>query len=361
MLKLFFAILYLVLTYTVIAQSTQTPKPILKLGAVLALSGPASAWGEYARLGIEMAIAEANESSRDHREIKLLIEDSQSNPRDALSAFKKLTQFEGVRVVVGDVWSQLTNVMMPISKSDKIILLSPSVVAASVDSPSEYFFTMGPKIELAKNALIKFFDLRPTIKQVALFCWDNPWGNSYTKIWEEALQQKNIKIVFRSCNPNDFAYDYRTDVAKAVRAMPDAFLIAHDSEKILKLLAEFNYHRPVLSTSNIVEVFTNGMLPKTLSDEIYFTDWPPNQEFQRAFEKRYAKQAILEAHDAYEITRSALRAFEISAPGLDFLGALRKISYLGVSGRIDFSRSFSVNYASASLMRIRNGHIEQVE
>lgn len=64
------------------------------IGAVLSLTGSAAVWGQNAKMGIELALKEVNSKGVDGRKLRVLYEDSQSDPKTATSALLKLGHFD---------------------------------------------------------------------------------------------------------------------------------------------------------------------------------------------------------------------------------------------------------------------------
>lgn len=335
----------------------QQRQPDFKIGAILSMTGPAEVWGKYARMGAEMAIDEANQrGGLGGRKVTLFLEDSRSSSAGAVTAFSNLLALKNPDVLFGDVWTQFVEPLVPLTTSKKITLISPTVVDSSV-SPGPFFLTMGHKPQTARMAIKRFFEINSSIKSVAIFCWDNPWGAAYQKMWKEEIAARNIKITNEIC-VNDFAYDYRTDVSKVVSQKPDAIIVAHQVERILKLFEENRYHPLVLTTSNVVEVLDNKTLPMKLAEGLYFTNWIPTSEFEAEFRKRYKAAPIMEAYNSYEALRSIFLAYEKNAQNLR--DGFNMLAYQGVAGPIDFRNSAAGNNSPAVLVQVRNGIMETV-
>lgn len=328
-----------------------------KVAAILGLTGPAQVWGKYARMGAELAVTEQNANGGvAGRKVLFTVEDSRSTSAGAVSAFQKTIAVDKPDAVLGDVWSQLFEPLIPMAAASKVVVISPTVVASTVTS-GPYAFTMGQKPDTAANAVGRFFDAHPQIKTVAIFCWDNPWGAAYLALWKKEANKRHIKIVREVC-VNDFAYDFRTDVSKVVSLKPDAVIIAHLAERILKLFAEQKMRPLVLSTSNIREVLRDGTLEKQLAEGVYLTDWTPKKEFADKFQARFHEPPMLEAHNSYEALRAIFRAHESGSSSLkEGFGA---VHYEGVAGPVDFRGTGAGNNARASLLRIHDGAVEAV-
>ena len=68
---------------------------------------------------------------------------------------------------------------------------------------------------------------------------------------------------------------------------------------------------------------------------------------------------MIEAHNSYESLRSVAKA--IAANPNDPIAGLKTVTYQGVAGEIDFSRSQFANKSVAKLYQVRDGKIILVE
>jgi ABC-type branched-subunit amino acid transport system substrate-binding protein len=323
---------------------------VIKIGAVLALTGPAQAFGTYAKYGIELA---EEELEKNGYRVEVVFEDSQSTSVGAVSAIQKLIKVNKVEGVIGDVWGFFTNPLSPIVDKAKIPLISPTVVKESFEKTSPYVFTNAVRVENSKDAVIQFFNHFPSAKTIGIFCWGDPWGKSYSDVWKTVAQEKGLTIVKEICNQNDYTSDFRTDALQISAAKPDLILISHLSERILQRLAELKYSVPILSTGNIVGVLSNGTLSKSLSEGVYFTDWSPSESYLKQFREKFGRDSIMESHNSYEALKTLVDAIKNNPS--DPASAIRQSKRVGVAGLIDFTKDFSGNYGTAQLYQIHDG------
>ena len=120
----------------------------LSLGAIYPFTGFGSIWAEQARRGAEMAADEENAAGR---RVKILFEDSRSNPTAAVSAFSTLTTVKETRMVVGDIFSFLTMPLAPIAARQKILLVTPSIFDTDMPEGNDYLFTTCPHKALRRK------------------------------------------------------------------------------------------------------------------------------------------------------------------------------------------------------------------
>ncbi len=113
----------------------------IKIGAILPLTGSAAPYGENAKRGIELALTEINAAGGiQGSRIRVLFEDSRTDPKEAVSALNKLYSTHGVRYIIGDINSSGVLAMAPIAEKNKIILLSPGASNPKISDAGEYIF-----------------------------------------------------------------------------------------------------------------------------------------------------------------------------------------------------------------------------
>jgi len=343
---------------TVNIQAEEPTQHPIEIGVVYGLTGAAQVWGQYGRMGLELAQDEINSAGGVRgRPIKLIFEDSKSNPTQAVAAYRKLSHVNKTKIVIGDVWDFLTNPLIPLASRDKVVLFSLTVMPDAAERADRYFFTMGERRETLRPAVDLFFKRNPDVKRVAILCWEDPWGQSYLRIWREVAERNGVKIENVLCTI-DFNNDFRADVTKIAAKPVDGVIIAHMSDVVLQRMKEQKLNVKVLTTSNVVEDIKIKKAPKELFEGVYMTDWKPNDEFIQRFRAKFNTDPVVEAHNSYEALRSIAKA--LSSGDEDVATSLRAVKYNGVAGPIDFTTSTSGNYSDAHLYRVHDGEFDVV-
>ena len=94
---------------------------VVKIGIIAPLSGPASTWGEQLRKGIELALDELNLDER--KLLRIIYEDSEADPKKAVSAVQKLISVDKVQAIIGPLSSNEVLSVAPIVEKAKVVLL----------------------------------------------------------------------------------------------------------------------------------------------------------------------------------------------------------------------------------------------
>jgi len=116
--------------FFVFAWQSRTMKPgSIEVGAILPLSGSASLLGQGVLEGIEMAAAEINtHGGINGKHVLLVTEDSKNDPKEAVSAFYKMTTTSNPIVIISEM-SSVSKALAPLAERKKVVLFS-TVTAA---------------------------------------------------------------------------------------------------------------------------------------------------------------------------------------------------------------------------------------
>lgn len=101
-------------------------KEPIKIGAILPLTGKAAEFGQYWREGLELAVNDINNHMQvTDRRIELIVEDSASDPKIALNAYKKLKDTDNIKYLFLAI-SGVTMTILPESTKDNILVMTTS-------------------------------------------------------------------------------------------------------------------------------------------------------------------------------------------------------------------------------------------
>ena len=148
------------------AQTQGVSKNEIVLGSIQDLSGPIAAFGKQVRFGMQLRVDELNEQSGgiNGRKIKLLIEDSQWDPKKAVLATQKLVNQDKIFAMVAHLGTTSNLASMPIQFAKNVPNLSPITASKEMYEPfhklkfgftASYFDQMRiylPKLVKEKNA-----------------------------------------------------------------------------------------------------------------------------------------------------------------------------------------------------------------
>src|SRR5215208_6310031 len=127
-----------------LAAAVQTPaaeKEPLKVGALLAVTGPASFLGAPEARTLEMLVADLNaKGGVAGKKVKLVIKDTAASPEKAISFAKQLIEEEKVFAIIGPSTSGETMAVKNLAEESKTLLLSCAAAQVIVNPLAKYVF-----------------------------------------------------------------------------------------------------------------------------------------------------------------------------------------------------------------------------
>ena len=126
------------------------------IGAVLPLQGMSTIYGQYNMEGMELAIEEVNAAGGiNGQQLKIEYEDSQSEPRLAVSALQKLIG-KDISLVLASAASSETLAQAPVAEQNQVVLLASGSAAPKVREAGEYVFRIKVSVDKELEGLMNF-------------------------------------------------------------------------------------------------------------------------------------------------------------------------------------------------------------
>ncbi|MEZ5741142.1 MAG: ABC transporter substrate-binding protein [Burkholderiaceae bacterium] len=288
------------------AARAEDPKTY-KIGAILAMSGPASFYGTVMSQGINQAVEEINaKGGVNGIPLEAVIEDHKSgNAQEAVSAMNRLVTISDVKVVMTS-FSAPTQAIAPLADQHKIMLINGGGVSNSLVGVSKYIFhnrSLAADLGVAAAAHLN----ETGAKKIAALHWKNDAGDSIVRAVEPFWKDKGGTVAVTEAVPQG-ATNMDTQIAKIRAAKPDAiglWMFTPETGLAVKRIREFGMTQPIIGvefTQNDAKIagkFAEGYL--FIND--YFqpsADQPWSQAFSDGYEKRYGKKPDFYAANYYE-------------------------------------------------------------
>jgi len=211
----------------------------MKIGAILALSGPSALWGESVRNGMNLAL-------EDQPGLSVAYEDSKGTAADGITAYQNL------KLKDPDIFvSAMSVVSIPLAslaKDDKKVMLITQSAANNITNEYAYrYYTDADHFALPSFES----DISPlkNIKKLAVVYRKDEYATSVAnKIKQLAAEQGKEIVFFESYTPNET--DFSTILLKAKQASPEALLFIptppSESLGILKKVEELKFNIPIV-------------------------------------------------------------------------------------------------------------------
>ena len=167
----------------------------IRIGAILAVTGPASFLGGPEMRSLKMLVEEINAQKMigDHT-LELIIKDSGASSEKAVSFAKQLIEEEKVFAIIGPSTSGETFKIKKLCDASKMILISCASAELIVNPVAPYVFKTAPSDSLAARKIFMTMN-EMNIKKVAVLTGNTGFGKAGKKQITEIAPEYGIEIV----------------------------------------------------------------------------------------------------------------------------------------------------------------------
>lgn len=322
-------------------------KDVIRIGAIFSMTGVAGDYGKKSKEGFEIAIDLINKKGGiKGKQIFSIVEDAKSSPKDALSALKKITEFEKIEIVVGDVYSSTTKAMIENLK-ENVVLFAPGASKPDLINTNKNFIRNWTSDNFDGLAMANIV-LDRGVKSIGLITEVTEYTQSLSDAFEKEYMRKNGKIVMKESFLSD-KKDLRPLLLKFKNSeINNVYLTGLSKEVglILKQAMEINY-LPQWYTNLTVDtedcraiagIARNGVIfSRPFVD---FTDLSSDAEtFLKIYKKRFDREpdaTVAHAFDAVNILALAIEnTDESTSQIIDYVNNLK--DFPGISGKTTFN------------------------
>lgn len=229
---------------------SDTSQESFVIGALDSLTGVGESYGIPFSQSKLIAVEEINAAGGiNGRPLKLIIEDSKCTSADAIVAYQRLTDVEGVKIILGATCSGATLGVAPLAEQEGVVLFSASSTSPDISDAGDYIF------RTAINSLKVGADIGNTVwadgaRTIATITEATDYAEGARRSAVTQFERLGGVVVAAESYPTE-AIDFRTQLTKLLNAHPDAVLVAAQGEvsggTIIKQLREVGYEGPIYS------------------------------------------------------------------------------------------------------------------
>ena len=314
------------------------------IGVMESVTGPGETYGNVAVRAKQMAVDEINVAGGiNGRELNLIVEDSKCSAQDAITAYKKLTDVDGVKIILGTSCSGAMLGAAPLAEAGGVVLFSGLATNPDIANAGDYIFrtSMSDQQRGLETGNVMWHD---GVRTLGTITEATDYAEGIRRTTVEQFQQLGGTVVAEERYASDIT-DFRTYLTKLVSANPDAVHLAAQSEftggTIIKQLRELGYEDAI---------YTEDVGAGTTALEIAGEDAtgvkailadidPSNERGQQVLEKFRERYDYLtlswyvgSAYDNVYITAECLRRTEDDQNADAFRDCLYGITWSGAIG-----------------------------
>ena len=315
-----------------------------RVGVMESLTGPGETYGNVASEAKQMAVAEINAAGGiNGRMLELIIEDSKCSAQDAITAYNKLTDVDGVKIILGTSCSGAMLGAAPLAEADGVILFSGLATNPDIAHAGDYIF------RTSMNDLQVGIDTANVIwsdgaRKLATITETTDYAEGVRRVTAERFMELGGQIVAEERYASDIT-DFRSQLTKIINANPDAVHIAAQAEfsggTVVKQIRELGYEGPLYSEivpvgATALEVAGEAATGlKAITAELDPAN-PKSQEVLNNFRDRYDYVTLpwylASAYDDVYITAECLKQTNDDQDADGFRDCMYDITWSGAIG-----------------------------
>ncbi len=361
----------------VLAASTwSTAAAAIKVGAIFAVTGPASFLGGPEARSAEMAVARINrEGGINGEQVELIVKDSAGSPEKAVSFAKQLIEEERVVAIIGPSTSGESMAVKKIAEDGRTLLISCAAAEVIVDPVASYVFKTPQKDSFAARKIFAEMQ-RQSITTIAVASGNDGFGKAGKEQLEKLAPEFSIRVALSETYDSK-ATDLSALVAKmkanpAIQAVVN-WSVAPAQAIIAKNMRQGNWRVPLFQSHGFGNIryaeaagaaaegiiFPCGLLlvAESLPDE--HPQKALLMQYKTEYETLHKEQASAfggYAYDALNMVAAAVRTGGTDRARVrDALEGLRNFS--GVGGVFSFSAQdhSRLDIDSFAMMTVKDG------
>ena len=221
-----------------------------RIGVMESLTGPGETYGTVAVQAKQMAVEEINAAGGiNGRMLELVVEDSKCAAQDAITAYNKLTEVDGVKIILGTSCSGAMLGAAPLAEADGVILFSGLATNPDIANAGDYIF------RTSMNDLQLGIDTGNVLwadgaRTLATITETTDYAEGVRRTTVEQFVKLGGEVVAEERYASDVT-DFRSQLTKLINASPDAIHIAAQAEfsggTVVKQIRELGYEGPLYS------------------------------------------------------------------------------------------------------------------
>ena len=242
--------LLMVLALALVACGEDSSEPLepYRIGVMESLTGAGETYGTVASQAKQMALDEINAAGGvNGRPLEFIVEDSKCNAQDAITAYKKLTEVDGIKIILGTSCSGAMLGAAPLAEADGVILFSGLASNPDIANAGDYIFrTQISDIQVGiDTGNVLWAD---GIRGLATITETTDYAEGVRRTTVAQFEERGGKIVAEERYASDVT-DFRSQLTKLFDANPDALHVAPQSEAaagtIVKQARELGFDGPI--------------------------------------------------------------------------------------------------------------------
>lgn len=348
------------------AAKNESEKGPIRIGASISLTGVAADFGEMSKKAMELAVEEINaKGGINSRKVELFIEDDQTDPKTAVSAYQKLVHVDKVEALIGGIFDFTAQPIFPLALQDKITYISPvNFVIDDTFEMNEQTFVMYPRFDQVVSELKSVIDEKG-IQKLGMIRFESGFSASIQKTLAGIMTDLGRELLVTETYAAIGSSDFRTNILKMKSANPDAVFLDMLDFDIVKYLADskaLGFKKQILGYTTMRDVLAKKDVDLAALEGAIMLDWEiPSEAFSKAFSEKYGISPRRGANKSYDAIYVLAEAIANSANRAAVASYIETHSFNTVNGSFKFGADHAVTDTPVKVFEVRGGKLEEIK
>lgn len=287
-----------------LAGAAGAQQPAIRIAAVEPLTGAVSVFGQQAKKGVELALAEINAAGGVlGRRLEVDFIDNRCAPAESVKAVSDIISEKKHVAIFDGLCSSAVLAMMPLAERANMPMLVANASATSITEKTgiggnKWVFKYNPTDHSLAEAMIRFLQEKGMVDRIAVLAEDTDFGRGGGDAWDKGLAKAGKRLLSADFFQQGTA-DFTSALTKLRAARPSAiatYSVGADFQNMVRQVRAFNLGIPLtgrLLTDVIPkDVLESGALDGSTSVQNYTSeiDTPANKTFVAAYRRMHANE-----------------------------------------------------------------------
>ncbi|MBQ7732182.1 MAG: ABC transporter substrate-binding protein [Lentisphaeria bacterium] len=264
-------------------QHSSDDKNVIKIGAILAMTGPGAEYGQEALDALKTAILYNQDlCKKNNVRFELVVEDSKTVAKDGLNAYNAIKLKHPDISVVFSHASAVTNLLSSYSKKDKMILVAEATNSTPAENNPFYYINQIDDYVTSKLLL----DHATDVDKILLFYLNDDFGSNIYKKMKDAGSVKVDGVSFEHTS------NLKDIVAKASINNYKKIAVAGygmSSVNIIREIKSAGYSGIVLVSPGLLTVENKKILKDYASNVFFVVSEIPGEDIARIYKENFGR------------------------------------------------------------------------
>jgi branched-chain amino acid transport system substrate-binding protein len=264
----------------------------IRIGAILPLTGRGAGLGHSLQTGLLLASKQINQAGGiAGMPVRLLVEDTESEPKNAASAFKKLTEIDQAKIIFTVMSSQCL-ALKPLAESAGVLLFAD---CAHPEVTKDTTYVLRHSNIANRDAEVMAKAVRAAgYDGIAVLFQRDDWGVAFTDTFTGLMSGQNARFVSEEFLPDQS--DLRPQLTRLKAKEPQALLIVSFGPAIglaIKQARELGYKGAIYTSIGFVLTPEARTIAGESAEGIFYQTYEAKPAFAREYQQAFGEEAPL--------------------------------------------------------------------